>query len=737
MEGLRILAAGWTIANSRPHNDDRLYPPELSQTAFHRSLDEPLILAVADGMGGGRDGAGAAEAALKPLVGLLEGADRGPLAGRLVDAVVDANRQIVSMAGGPLRSGSTLTLLGVEDGRLAVAHVGDSRAYLFSKGELELLTKDQNLYGDHLEDGWIPFVPSRLELAPEDESFLAEWCGREAEYLYRPAEPSPLPESRADLERHLSEKLATKLHTLADLGVLKLADGLKSRLSVSLGQDRDLDPDEVVTLDRPEPGPPAPTLRCGDIVMLCTDGLSGFAEEQDVTEVLAVTARDLALLPDTPDGDALREQVVEGCVASLISLAQRSGSDDNIGIVVAAVHRGEGRRDRTGAASVEPDTPGPNSPSLAVTPEEDGGDASGTAGRVAVPIPRDVQVSPAVDPAEVGPGGLAGQTARPAADRGAPRGPKEEDTAPTSGAARAGKEPPRGALGSRRLAIATGLFGLLLGVCLAGTLLRPGDPSRVRAQPADSGAAAAPGGDGGGGARREAGDSLPRLFYVRLPGLPPSRLVSLRVVGLERVIMLSLKARRCAGDGPLAGAAVARALAEPALSPRGVSAAAARVPLEAASFAAFDRALLKASERLVLLLAPGLTRRLDLPLVSGRRPGGGCNAPGPMLREAVQELVRLDRLFGWRSWRIALARTRLTLAPKRPPPKLRGRHLRRWMKEVELPSLKRLVAALDAVRRRLPPNSRSDADQAVALVRRSLITAIQIHKARIQDLERQ
>jgi serine/threonine protein phosphatase PrpC len=51
--------------------------------------------------------------------------------------------------------GTTLTLAVVEDERLTVAHVGDSRAYLWREGKLEQLTEDHSVPGALLKQGKI------------------------------------------------------------------------------------------------------------------------------------------------------------------------------------------------------------------------------------------------------------------------------------------------------------------------------------------------------------------------------------------------------------------------------------------------------------------------------------------------------------------------------------------------------------------------------------------------------
>ena len=109
--------------------------------------DSFLVLAplyvVADGMGGHRGGEVASSLALETVQRLFE-AQQGTLA----DQVTEANRAVFersqedrSVAG----MGTTLTAALVEGDRVHLAHVGDSRAYLFRGGELSMLTEDHTL----------------------------------------------------------------------------------------------------------------------------------------------------------------------------------------------------------------------------------------------------------------------------------------------------------------------------------------------------------------------------------------------------------------------------------------------------------------------------------------------------------------------------------------------------------------------------------------------------------------
>ncbi len=122
------------VGHVREQNEDAV-APEIDGTS-----SGPVVVAVADGMGGAAAGEVASRLA-------LEAAIAGPpadtdTARRISDgnrAVLDAVLEDPSQAG----MGTTMTL-GVFDvaGTLHLGHVGDSRAYLFRNDELRRLTTD-------------------------------------------------------------------------------------------------------------------------------------------------------------------------------------------------------------------------------------------------------------------------------------------------------------------------------------------------------------------------------------------------------------------------------------------------------------------------------------------------------------------------------------------------------------------------------------------------------------------
>lgn len=113
------------------------------------------IFIVADGMGGHTDGERASLMAAKTLarrlatdvyLPLLEDGDpsseQQPIPEVLEEAMQAADREVKSAVP---EGGTTLTAAVIHGNLLYVAHVGDSRAYLISDGNLELITRDHSL----------------------------------------------------------------------------------------------------------------------------------------------------------------------------------------------------------------------------------------------------------------------------------------------------------------------------------------------------------------------------------------------------------------------------------------------------------------------------------------------------------------------------------------------------------------------------------------------------------------
>ncbi len=121
-------------------------------------LERPNLYAVADGMGGHVGGEVAARVAVETLDQAFE---RTPTVDGLREAFSEANSAVwhESQSNLDLRGmGTTLTamaLVGGTDGRdvLALANVGDSRAYVFSEGEVLQVTDDHSLAEERMRQG--------------------------------------------------------------------------------------------------------------------------------------------------------------------------------------------------------------------------------------------------------------------------------------------------------------------------------------------------------------------------------------------------------------------------------------------------------------------------------------------------------------------------------------------------------------------------------------------------------
>lgn len=152
------------IGRVRSHNEDALLTIESQFDG-----DEPLapfgIYIVADGMGGHLAGEIASSLAARVVASQLmrdvytpyilqtaPTSDQIPLTTALETAVEAANHAVHSQVPG---SGTTLTCALVIDARAYLAHVGDSRAYLYYNQQLKQVTRDHSYVDKLVELGQI------------------------------------------------------------------------------------------------------------------------------------------------------------------------------------------------------------------------------------------------------------------------------------------------------------------------------------------------------------------------------------------------------------------------------------------------------------------------------------------------------------------------------------------------------------------------------------------------------
>jgi PPM family protein phosphatase len=116
------------------------------------------IFALADGVGGQRQGEVASRAAVQEVLGGFRRAKENVLPKDLVNQLVQAaNARVCEAEALSGRSGtgmaSTIVVCGLRFDRAAVAHVGDSRCYLIRSGDARCLTRDHTVAADQVRLG--------------------------------------------------------------------------------------------------------------------------------------------------------------------------------------------------------------------------------------------------------------------------------------------------------------------------------------------------------------------------------------------------------------------------------------------------------------------------------------------------------------------------------------------------------------------------------------------------------
>src|SRR5579875_1969013 len=206
------------------------------------------VFVVADGMGGAQAGEVASQMVVDAFA---EGMPQeGTPEERLSTVVQRANREIHSRSHSDAATagmGTTVTAAYLDEDSLALAHVGDSRAYLWRDGELARLTEDHSLVEELLRSG---------RLTEEEAA------------------------------EHPQRSVITRV-----LGIEPIV--------------------EIDTFTYP--------LRAGDVVLLCSDGLTSMISEQQVAEVLR----------EAPDLDTAADR--------LVAAANEAGGRDNITVVLFRV----------------------------------------------------------------------------------------------------------------------------------------------------------------------------------------------------------------------------------------------------------------------------------------------------------------------------------------------------------------------------------------------------------------
>lgn len=122
----------------------------------------PPLFAVADGLGGHQAGEIASQIAIETLLGNAPKRADAKALGRAVRAANAAVIEGAQTGLGRAGMGTTMTSAMVEGTHIAIAHVGDSRAYLLHLGELTQLTQDHSMVADMVRSGTLTEEESRV-----------------------------------------------------------------------------------------------------------------------------------------------------------------------------------------------------------------------------------------------------------------------------------------------------------------------------------------------------------------------------------------------------------------------------------------------------------------------------------------------------------------------------------------------------------------------------------------------
>ena len=117
------------------------------------------LLVVADGMGGHEAGELASAATVAAVVAAAAtSSEADEVLGQLAEAVITSGEYIADVVAGNRNlsgMGTTMTAIALRSDRIAMAHVGDSRAYVYRDGELRQMTKDHTFVQGLVDSGEI------------------------------------------------------------------------------------------------------------------------------------------------------------------------------------------------------------------------------------------------------------------------------------------------------------------------------------------------------------------------------------------------------------------------------------------------------------------------------------------------------------------------------------------------------------------------------------------------------
>ncbi|MDH7481500.1 MAG: Stp1/IreP family PP2C-type Ser/Thr phosphatase [Armatimonadota bacterium] len=241
------LGAKTDLGLIRENNEDKFefFEPEEPELLAAKGL----FYAVADGMGGHASGQIASELALKMIIRNYYTDFSEDIEQSLEAAFKAANAYIYDVGQSiPERSGmgTTCTAAVIREGKLHIAHVGDSRAYMIRSGKIRQLTQDHSWVAEQVQRGAMT----------EEEAMMSPF---------------------------------------------------RNVITRSLG----VTPDVEVDFYQEE-------LKKGDVILMCSDGLSGYVSDAEILEIVSEASPALAAL-------------------KLVDRANGHGGGDNITVLIVSI----------------------------------------------------------------------------------------------------------------------------------------------------------------------------------------------------------------------------------------------------------------------------------------------------------------------------------------------------------------------------------------------------------------
>lgn len=241
------LGAKTDLGLIRENNEDKFefFEPEEPELLAAKGL----FYAVADGMGGHASGQIASELALKMIIRNYYTDFSEDIEQSLEAAFKAANAYIYDVGQSiPERSGmgTTCTAAVIREGKLHIAHVGDSRAYMIRSGKIRQLTQDHSWVAEQVQRGAMT----------EEEAMMSPF---------------------------------------------------RNVITRSLGVTPDVDVDFYQE-----------ELKKGDVILMCSDGLSGYVSDAEILEIVSEASPALAAL-------------------KLVDRANGHGGGDNITVLIVGI----------------------------------------------------------------------------------------------------------------------------------------------------------------------------------------------------------------------------------------------------------------------------------------------------------------------------------------------------------------------------------------------------------------